>query len=364
MKPTSSQSRETLTNINFFRRFHQRSLLWIVLAFLVVLLSDLLPSSFLDRWYYMGLFGWIRMAYDTILSWSPVPMIYVVAAIVIVRAVRWFNGWKKGVLFQISKAIGGVAFIIFLFYFAWGFNYNQVPLQTRLGFDLRKVSQSDIDVEFRRATEDLKMAAAELPEKLTIDESIKCTKILDKDLRPDVVKALSELGIPDKGCVRVRQLWPSGLLLRWGTAGIYIPQAFEGHIDKGLLSVQKPFTIAHEMAHGYGVTDEGACNFIAWLACSQSKDSWVRFGGAFTYWRYAAGEMPADSVENAIHSLSPVVLRSIELIRENDKKYPDIFPRFRDAVYSNYLKHHGVQGGLRSYDYVVMMVQQYLEKKK
>ena len=102
--------------------------------------------------------------------------------------------------------------------------------------------------------------------------------------------------MPHSGRVRVRQPWPNGFLLRWSTAGIYIPQTGEGHIDRGLLAVQKPFTIAHEMAHGYGVADEGACNFIAWLACSQSRDPWVRFGGALTYWRYAAAEMPYESV--------------------------------------------------------------------
>ena len=162
--------------------------------------------------------------------------------------------------------------------------------------------------------------------------------------------------------MRVRQLWPKGFLLRWSTAGIYIPHAFEGHIDQGMLSVQKPFTMAHEMAHGYGVTDEGACNFIAWLACRQSEDKWIRFGGAFTYWRYAAAEMPNDSVKQVIDSFHPIIRRALYLVRENDKKYPDILPQIRDAIYSTYLKRHGVKGGLRSYNYVVMMVSRYREQ--
>jgi len=188
-------------------------------------------------------------------------------------------------------------------------------------------------------------------------------KVYERELRTDVEKALSDLHLPHEGRVRVRQLWPKGLLLRWSTAGIYIPQSGEGHIDKGLLSVQKPFTMAHEMSHGYGVTDEGACNFIAWLACRQSRDSWIRFGGAFTYWRYAASEMPEQSVKEVIKSFPPVVERALTLVRENDKKYPDLMPKMRDAIYSSYLERHGVKGGLQSYNYVVLMVQQYLENK-
>ena len=67
---------------------------------------------------------------------------------------------------------------------------------------------------------------------------------------------------------------------------------------------------------------------------------------------------------NTSRPFPPVILRSLELIRENDKKYPDILPKVRDAIYSNYLKHHGVEGGLRSYNYVVMMVVEYLGKKE
>jgi hypothetical protein len=249
-----------------------------------------------------------------------------------------------------------------LFYILWGFNYNQVPLQERLGFSLGNLTEKEMSDEFRRASASLQEAAINLEATYKQDESIRSRKICDDDLRFEVEQALAELNLPDKGRVRVRQLWPKGFLLRWSTAGIYIPQTGEGHIDLGLLSVQKPFTIAHEMAHGYGVTDEGACNFIAWLACSQSENEWVRFGGAFTYWRYAAAEMPSDSVKEILNSFDTVVPRAIELIRMNDKKYPDNMPRLRDAIYSSYLKSHRVKGGLHSYNYVVMMVQQYLKK--
>ncbi|MEO6132542.1 MAG: DUF3810 family protein [Saprospiraceae bacterium] len=337
-------------------------MLWIGLAILVIALSDLLPSSWFDRWYYHGIFGWIRLLYDTLLGWSPVPMLYIAIPIIFLRIFLWIRERKKGFLYLFTKALGGLACLIFLFYFVWGFNYNQVPLQSRLGYNLKEVTKHEIELEFQRATIELTNAAESLPTGMTSDEAIAGLSISDHDLRADVEKALRELNIPSRGHVRVRQIWPPGLLLRWSTAGIYIPQVFEGHIDKGLLSVQKPFTMAHEMAHGYGVTDEGACNFVAWLACRASENNWVRFGGDFTYWRYAAAEMPDSTVMDALHTVSPVVFRSIELISENDKKYPDILPKIRDAIYSNYLKHHGVEGGMRSYNYVVLMVEQYLKK--
>ena len=344
--------------------YHKRSLVWIAIALLVLVMTRILPVSFFEKWYYEGIFRWIRVAYDYVLGWSPVPMIYIVVLIVLFQIFRWAIDWKKGFSYQMTRLLGGFAVIISLFYILWGFNYRQVSLQERLGFDLAEFSVEDVEAEFNRATEVLKNEAQGLPVQLTSDEAISDFKINDHDLRPDVERALRDLGVPHTGRVRVRQLWPGGFLLRWSTAGIYIPHAGEGHIDKALLAVQKPFTIAHEMAHGYGITDEGACNFIAWLACSQSGNQWIRFGGALTYWRYVAAEVDDKKVKELIQTFDPVIGRSIQLIRENDRKYPDIMPQIRDAIYSTYLKRHGVKGGLKSYNYVVMMVHQYLQSQK
>ena len=341
---------------------HTRSLVWIAAAILALIIKEILPASFWDHWYYKGFFVGIRQAYDFLLGWSPVPMIYIVLSIILVRTARWIGDRSKGWFYLISRALGGVGALVTLFYFSWGFNYGQISLQERLGFDRSLTDKEDIEAEFKRATDVLRRESAGLPTDLTRDNAIVGLKVVDHDLRQDVKEALAKLNMPHSGRVRVRQPWPDGFLLRWSTAGIYIPQTGEGHIDRGLLAVQKPFTIAHEMAHGYGVADEGACNFIAWLACSQSRDPWVRFGGALTYWRYAAAEVPYDSVSNVIHTFPPVVMRAITLVKENDKKYPDILPRVRDAIYSSYLKRHGVKEGLRSYNEVVIMVQQYLRK--
>lgn len=342
-----------------FEWLHRRSLVWVVLAVIVLMMSWWLPVSVVESFYYRGIFRLIRVTYDFILGWIPVPMIYLVVLIVIARILMWSREMKKGIAYQLTRLVGGVAFIVAAFYIVWAFNYKQIQLQDRLGIVLEDVTLADLEREFLVATQELQKEAEGLAEDYTSDEAISSLKVTDKDLRDEVEKALADLDLPNSGNVRVRQLWPKGFLLRWSTAGIYIPHAFEGHIDQGMLSVQKPFTMAHEMAHGYGVTDEGACNFIAWLACRQSNNKWIRFSGAFTYWRYAAAEMPNDSVKKVIDSLPPVVSRALYLVRENDKKYPDIMPQIRDAIYSTYLKRHGVKGGLRSYNYVVMMVSRY-----
>ena len=41
--------------------------------------------------------------------------------------------------------------------------------------------------------------------------------------------------------------------------------------------------MAHEMAHGYGITDEGEASFFAYLACLRSKNPMIRYSGEFNY---------------------------------------------------------------------------------
>lgn len=265
---------------------------------------------------------------------------------------------------MVMQALGGVAALVFFFYLLWAFNYHQQPLKQRLGVNESNIGENDIYREFLQASDDLRQSASFLDTSLLSNEAIADEPVSDQALQTYVQDALAALQLPNKGVVRVRQLWPRGSLLHWSTAGIYIPQSGEGHVDAGLLSIQKPFTMAHEMAHGYGVTDEGECNFIAWLACQQAVDPWTRYSGAFVYWRYAAAEMPRDTVDVMLASLPEVVSRTLLLIRANDRKYKDWLPDMRDAIYSNYLKRHGVTKGLRSYNEVVLLVRHYRNSNK
>ena len=133
------------------------------------------------------------------LGWSPIPMVYIVLAFLLVRTARWLGNSKKGITYQLSSALGGVAALVVLFYVLWGFNYRQISLQDRLGFDLGAVSQEEMVEEFMRATAVLKNEASGLSDLLTRDEAIAHLKIGDKDLRPDVENALASLHLPNKG---------------------------------------------------------------------------------------------------------------------------------------------------------------------
>ena len=186
-----------------------------------------------------------------------------------------------------------------------------------------------------------------------------------KWLGMNVEKLLEKLGYPTAGEVRGRLLQPKGILLRFSTAGVYFPWTGESNIDAGLHPVQIPFTLAHEFAHGYGFTDEGTCNFLAYLACIQSDNKLFRYSGQLSYWRYLASAYRRHNREAYkvfFEKLPKGVVADLYDIDANSDKYPDILPRFRDAAYDTYLKTQGISEGEKNYSRIIMLVKSWREK--
>jgi hypothetical protein len=183
-------------------------------------------------------------------------------------------------------------------------------------------------------------------------------------IRPSVIRYCALFGYIAPGKVRVKTL-PAGTLLRIKTAGFYLPYTGEAYIDRGLHSIQLPFTQAHEMCHGYGVTDEGACNFIAYLATINQGDSTVRYSGVMGYYRYVAGEYRyrfPKAYQSIRDSLPAFIQTDLDEINAQMLKYPDIFPKWRDKIYNKYLTTLHVPGGMASYDRIMDYVRQARQK--
>lgn len=320
-----------------------------------------------DVLYYKGIFQAMRYVYDYTLGLIPIPMVYILFFVVvqIIYKVISMKGIKQCVsipskigfvLLRLLSFVGGV---IFFFYFLWGFNYKQTHLSDQLSLPevspdstlLYERSMAVLDqmttIRKRLSTDTIPLSKAYIPDDL------------EKSLRKGLVTSLDSWDLPTGGRVRVRSLAPKGILLRISTAGVYIPFVFEGHIDAGLHPIQVPFTMAHEMSHGYGLADEGTCNFTGFIACMQSDNDFVRYSAYMSFWRYMASNLSRSSkslYKDMVRSMDKNVRRDLIAILDEMDKYPDILPEVRDKVYDTYLKSHGVAGGLSNYSKIVEMV--------
>lgn len=342
---------------------------WINLAFITLLIRVILGffPHIIESIYSRGIFLGIRWLIDNTTARLPFPVLYLLVfafVITIFLAFRqWFVLWKNKAL-TISKVllpIGNfLGFIIFFFLILWGFNYGREPLENQLELNTEVLNLEQIITETEQATIEINEARKRISNSDTFPLS---TQFLPKKLvdtmRQLLVKVLNDYNYPTIGKVQGRLIAPKGFLMRLGASGIYLPWIGEGNIDASLHATQLPFTIAHELAHGYGFGDEGSCNFWAYLACLESNNPMIQYSGKLTYWRYIASEYkyfkPEEYEVFRAENLSRGVHNDLVAIYANREKYPTIIP-FHNQAYDTYLKFQGVEEGIESYSRMVLLV--------
>lgn len=361
---------------------------WEILAVVSVIIRWIVgyfPEA-VEQLYSRGLFLGMRLGWDYTVAAVPVPLFYVFWLVLIVWIFRFLRGMvRQSASISISHkllrlgrgAVRLVAIVVVYFLWSWGFNYARVPIAEQLDLDLQPLDLERIKKEVQWATKktlDLRSAIPDVDTHaistiLNTQDTLYITMnklALETHIRHNLEGVLAELGYPTEGKVRVRALRPDGILLRLKTSGVYWFFVGEGNMDAGLHPLQHPFTMAHEMTHGYGIGDEGTCNFIAYLTCLRSQNASVRYSGMLTYWRYIAREYlrraPDEYATFRAAHLSVGMKNDLQAIYNNQDKYRDILPQVRDASYNAYLKLQGVEDGLESYSRIVLLVDAWKRK--
>lgn len=348
----------------------------IIAGMFTILIHSLANMGYSEQIYYVYhhfIFRFVRIFYDYTFGLLPFPVIYILFFLVIFFSAKGIKNLVshrhtifKGNFLQsfVFRLLNSIGFVISAFYFLWAFNYYGPSIEKKLNLPSITVDSVQLMSEFRLITDIMTHERNILTQDSTEpNQKIKWAS-LENEIRQVQTELLTNWGDDVSGRVRIRPLYPEGLLLRISTAGVYIPFVCEGHIDPGMNPIQWPFTMAHEMAHGYGYTDEGVCNFIALLTCLKSKDHFIRYSGLLSYWRYLYHDIKSlnpSSAKKIFINIDPGVLADLTAIRRDMNRFPDILPEFRDIVYDSYLKSHGVKQGLRSYNEIVLQVLKWKE---
>lgn len=276
------------------------------------------------------------------------------------RARSWRRWWRDTGRAGLNFIGGG----IFFFLVMWGYNYARIPLETQIKIDARKLKYTELRDEVDFVMDICAKSRALIPQAdtfaLTEDYF---PENLEEEMHNCLVEVLQEYGYPTVGWVRGRELYPKGLLYGFNSSGVYMPFTGEGHIESALHIIQKPFTLAHEMSHGYGFGDEGICNFLGYMACLKSKKAVIRYSGHVNYWRYVFGELKYTDPEYYLLRRPEIdrgLYNDVEAIYDKmDRYFSEFIPGLQELAYGAYLKMQGVKEGLQSYDRLVLLVAAY-----
>jgi len=329
-------------------------------------------SLLAENVYSRGFFSGLRWLWDRTLGLSPMALLYVFLAAAILWEVWKIHGFlsrktprpRSSVKAKIGRGFllvaSWIGIVVFFFYALWGFNYNRVGVEKQLNLDVRPLDSAVLKAEAEEAVRNLIEARASIPGATTaaLDDAVLPFR-LESSLRKSMSKILPYAGLPAAGRPRVRPLRPGGLLMRFGSSGFYFPYLGESYIAANLTPAEKPFVMAHEMAHAFGITDEGAANMLGFLACASSAEPVIRYSGFLSYWGSAFLELSRMSQDDA----RVIALRLPDGVRADIREARERWDRYRgplrtasQAVYDRYLKSQGVKEGLASYDRFVSLV--------
>jgi hypothetical protein len=342
-----------------------RNLIWIVLAAITFTINHFSTAK-LARFYYENIYKAIRQIYELSFIHLPFALSYLVLPLLfflfIYLLYKNFTLGKKYVFLFLIKT---VAFIYISFHFLWGFNYNLPKIAQRLDLGAVPIDSMHLITEIRAVQESI----VSIRNQLSKDTNALSIQFSWKDLQNDITQNekpfLKQMGYHYDYDVNIRKLHPYGSLIIFSTTGIYNPYSLEGHVDGGLYHIGYPFTMAHELGHGYGITDEGDCNFIALLTTLHSSDKYVQYSGLFSYYRYLMRDLHAiasHSFEIALSEMPIGLKNDLAMHHQVLNSYPELIPKIRDWIYDFYLRSNGIEDGLASYDRVVALAFAYQSK--
>jgi hypothetical protein len=351
-------------------------------------------SAIVENFYSRGLFVGLRWLWDRTFGRSPIPLLYVFLAVAVLWLIRLLFRWKRSrglgpewrrpsqltpeeyrsdiyvsfkeasVPVRIGRGLfvvaGWAGMLVFFFYVLWGFNYSRIGVEKQLRLEVQPLDLAAVKAEAEETGRALTAVRVAIP---GAANTALGDGALPRDLEPLVRNVLSKVlagsGLPVTGRPRVRPLWPGGLMMRFSSTGFYFPYCGEGYTADNLTAAEKPFVTAHEMVHAYGITDEGAANFLGFLACASSDDPRVRYSGLLSYWGYVFPELARLSRDDArtLAARLPEGARAdLRAAYENWQRYQGPVRAAAEAVYERYLRSQGVKEGLRSYDRFVSLV--------
>ena len=117
---------------------------------------------------------------------------------------------------------------------------------------------------------------------------------------------------------RPKGLKASVIMYETGLIGIYFPFTMESNYSTYLAQVHFPATVCHEYSHLKGYMFEDEANFLAFLACMQSDNDFVRYSGFINALDYVEGDLFAT------HSIKDAKLLSKYGLEVDDRVYDDM----------------------------------------
>jgi hypothetical protein len=244
-----------------------------------------------------------------------------------------------------------LALLYSFFYISWGFSYYRPDIETRIGWEKPKyeeaVLRSILDSIIIRTNQNyIPVSASDF---LTIDKLIEKSYQKNSDLFGIVYP---------NGSRRTKTMLFSSFFAKTGVSGYFGPFFNEVHLNKFLLPMDYPFSLAHEKAHQFGIASEAEANLVAFVICATSDDRRLKYSGYMIQLLYFLSDaVHLKDYQEYVKKID----KSVILDLRSRRKYYDglqnkVLDDAQTAVNNIYLKTNHIEEGVKNYNQVVALV--------
>ena len=269
---------------------------------------------------------------------------------------KYSSSWHNVGIFCLS-ILSLVAVFFSLFICSFGIGYYTSPLDKRLELDKKAVDKNELV-----ATAEWLMAEVN-KEIENIDFEEKSSSIIPHTIREmnnillQSYDRLSEnLSFIPRLNSYIKPIMLSEPMTYTHISGVYTFFTGEANLNTNAPDYWLAFTTAHELAHQRGIAREDEANFIAFLVCTASDDSYIRYCGYLNLCEYVLNALYSadkDLWEETYHKLDNRAIYEMIAYNKFYEKYSDnIVGDISGAINDAYLQANGTQGSI-SYGLVV-----------
>ncbi len=209
---------------------------------------------------------------------------------------------------RVIVAISAALIIYCGFTLFWGINYYGTSFSEQAGLTRRGATTSELYALSTAFAEKLNELADQVSrdEDGVFDESVADIFARSAGLYDGIVEEYPFLAAADR---TPKGLGISRLLSYMGFTGFFFPFTGEANLNTDAPVCLLPATVAHELSHQRGVTDEDEANFVAILACLRSEDPVYQYSGCLLAYIH---------LTNALYKVDTSLTSEVRALLEED----------------------------------------------
>ncbi len=344
--------------------------LWCAITLLIAVLSVILYgvfvispefADFYNRYigaFFRALFATVSGIFPFSIAETAIMLLPLIVTVIIVKIIKTAKGSLRDMFRMLICMFSVLTMFLSSFSLLFAAGYRGSTLDEKLGLDRQKVSAKELYDTAIYLHAQMEPYLTEITFYANGHSDMPYSFFEMNDLLQDAYKKVAKkYNFISNFRSTVKPIIFSEPMTYTHISGVYSYFTGESNINTNFPDYTIPYTAAHELAHQRGIAREDEANFMAFLACIESDDPYIKYSGYMSVYEYVLSALyRADKklYNTAMKTCSPFLNK--EMLAYNkffDKYEKNVAATVSNTVNNGFLQSQGQSAGTRSYGMVV-----------